>query len=58
MSRAVDELIKSILDDFAAGKQTQEALEEKALFRLLNYCPPPAFEMTDGVKANDPHKKR
>jgi hypothetical protein len=43
MSRLVDELLQSILDDFTAGKQTQEALEAKALFRLLNYCPPPAF---------------
>jgi hypothetical protein len=45
MSRPVDELLQSILDDFAAGKQTQEALEAKALFRLLNYCPPAAFDM-------------
>jgi hypothetical protein len=45
MSRPVDELLQSILDDFSAGKQTQEALEAKALFRLLNYCPPTAFEI-------------
>ena len=43
MSRPVDELLQSILDDFAAGKQTQEALEAKTLFRLLNYCPAPAL---------------
>jgi hypothetical protein len=45
MSRPVDELLQSILDDFAAGTQTQEALEAKALFRLLNYCPPPALDL-------------
>jgi hypothetical protein len=45
MSRPVDELLQSIMDDFAAGKQTPEALEAKALFRLLNYCPPAAFEI-------------
>jgi hypothetical protein len=45
MSKPVDELLQSILDDFAAGKQTHEAIEAKALFRLLNYCPPPALEM-------------
>lgn len=44
MSRAVDELLQSILDDFAAGEQSQEMLEAKALFRLLNYCPPSAFD--------------
>ena len=45
MSRPVDELLQSTMDDFAAGKQAQEALEAKTLFRLLNYCPPPGLEM-------------
>jgi len=45
MSRTVDVLLQSILDDFAAGGQLQEALEAKTLFRLLNYCPPPALAM-------------
>ncbi len=40
MSRAVDDFLASIQDDLAAGKQRQEALEAKSLFRLLNYCPP------------------
>jgi hypothetical protein len=44
MSRPVDELLQSIRDDFAAGRQAQEALEAKALFLLLNYCPPPASD--------------
>jgi hypothetical protein len=44
MSRPVEQLLQSILDEFAAGRQTQEALEAKALFRLLNYCPPPALD--------------
>jgi hypothetical protein len=44
MSRPVDELLQSILEDFAAGRQSQEALEAKTLFRLLNYCPPPASD--------------
>jgi|KBSMisStandDraft_5_1062788.scaffolds.fasta_scaffold499455_3 hypothetical protein len=44
MNRPVDELLQSILDDFAAGRQAQEALEAKALFRLLNYCPPPVLD--------------
>jgi hypothetical protein len=45
MSRPVDELLQSIMDDFAAGKQTQKSLEAKALFRLLNCCPPPALDV-------------
>jgi hypothetical protein len=71
MSRPVDELIQSIVDDFAAAKQTQEVLEAKALFRLLNYCPPPTLEigetyppskgeseqdMTDIIPANESSK--
>jgi hypothetical protein len=40
MSRPVEELLQSILDDFAAGRQSQEALEAKTLFGLLTYCPP------------------
>jgi hypothetical protein len=41
MTKPIDELIiQSILDDFAAGHQSREELEAKALFRLLNYCPP------------------
>jgi hypothetical protein len=45
MSRPVDELLRSITNDFAAAKQTQEELEAKALFRLLNYCPPTALQI-------------
>ena len=41
MSKPVEQLIQSILDDFAASKNAQESLEAKALFRLLNCCLPP-----------------
>jgi hypothetical protein len=47
MSRPVNELIKSIIDDFAAAKQSKEELEAKALFRLLNYCTPRAFDINE-----------
>jgi hypothetical protein len=40
LSRSAEELLQSIMDEFAAARQTHEALEAKALFRLLNYCPP------------------
>jgi hypothetical protein len=45
MSRPVDELIQSILDDFAVGNRAQQPLEAKTLFRLLNCCLPPKSEM-------------
>lgn len=47
MSRLVEDLIQSILDEFAAGKQAQEALEAKALFRLLNCSLP---EKSDAIQ--------
>jgi hypothetical protein len=42
VSKAIDEMLNAILEEFAACKQAREELEAKALFRLLNYCPPPA----------------
>jgi hypothetical protein len=42
MSKAVDEILNFILEDFKAGREAKEELEAKALFRLLNYCPPPS----------------
>jgi hypothetical protein len=43
MSKAVDEILNSILEEFSACRQATE-LEAKALYRLLNYCPPPAVK--------------
>jgi hypothetical protein len=57
MSRPVDELLQSIINDFAAARQTQEALEAKALFRLLNYCPPPASETGETYPPPEPASK-
>ena len=42
MSKAVDEILNSIIEEFKACRQAKEELEAKAPFRLLNYCPPPA----------------
>ena len=41
MSRPVEQLIQSILDEFAASNNAKDSLEAKALFRLLNCCLPP-----------------
>jgi len=35
------EILESILEEFADAKLTQEELEAKAIFRVLNYCPRP-----------------
>jgi hypothetical protein len=59
MSKPVEEILQAILDEFASGKQSREELEAKALFRLLNYCPPrelendatcPGFESAVGLR--------
>jgi hypothetical protein len=42
MSKPVDDMLQSILDEFAVSKQSHDELVARALFRLLNYCPPPA----------------
>lgn len=48
MSKAVDEILNSILNDFKAGGQANEAAEAKALYRLLNYCPPISITIASG----------
>jgi hypothetical protein len=40
MSKPIEDLLQSIEDDFAASRQAHETLEARALFRLLNCCPP------------------
>jgi hypothetical protein len=40
MSKAVDEILDSIVREFAEGKQAPEEFEAKTLFRLLNCCLP------------------
>jgi hypothetical protein len=42
MSKPIENVLQSILDDFAASRQEQAELEAKALFRLLNCCLPSA----------------
>jgi hypothetical protein len=39
MSKAVDEILRSINEVFKACGQATEEFEAKSLFRLLNYCP-------------------
>lgn len=41
MSKSVEELLDSIIRDWALCEQDHGELEAKSLFRLLNYCPPP-----------------
>jgi hypothetical protein len=42
MSEAVEEILNSILEDLKPADPPRKKLEAKALFRLLNYCSPPA----------------
>jgi hypothetical protein len=38
MNRHAQEIIDSIIEDFAVGKRSREELEARSLFRLLNFC--------------------
>jgi hypothetical protein len=46
MSKAIDEILNSIIEEFKACRQAKEELEAKTLFRLLNYCPPPSANVS------------
>jgi hypothetical protein len=41
MSRPAEEILASITEDFLRCEKSHQDLEEKAIFCLLNYCPPP-----------------
>jgi hypothetical protein len=56
MSKAVDEILNSILEEFKACGQATEELEAKALYRLLNYCPPPVANVPIAAQEITPYK--
>jgi hypothetical protein len=39
MSKPAQQIIDSIVKEFAECRQKSEELKAKSLFRLLNYCP-------------------
>lgn len=39
MNSDAEAMLASILAELAASAETQRKVEEKAVFRLLNYCP-------------------
>ena len=40
MNKAAEAMLASILEELAASAENQRQCEAKAIFRLLNYCPP------------------
>jgi hypothetical protein len=40
VNKAAEVLLASILEELAASAENQRQCEAKAIFRLLNYCPP------------------
>ena len=40
MNTAAEVMLTSILEELAASAENQRECEAKAIFRLLNYCPP------------------
>jgi hypothetical protein len=43
INKHAQEIIDSIIEDFALCDSSRENMEAKAIFRLLNFCPPAAF---------------
>jgi len=41
MSKHVEQILNSILEDYKREGNKSRELEAKSLFMLLNYCPPP-----------------
>jgi len=44
MNKHAQQIVDSIIEEFAVGVARDDDLAAKSLFRLLNFCPPP--EMT------------
>jgi hypothetical protein len=42
VNTAAEVMLTSILEELAASAENQRECEAKAIFRLLNYCPPAA----------------
>jgi hypothetical protein len=40
VNKAAEVMLASILEELAASEENQRQCEAKAIFRLLNYCPP------------------
>ena len=40
MNKAAEVMLASILEELAVSAENQRQCEAKAIFRLLNYCPP------------------
>jgi hypothetical protein len=40
MSKHVEELISSILEEYTRGEKDQQDLDAKSIFRILNFSPP------------------
>ena len=55
MSKPVDEILNSIIEEHARCEKDHAELEAKSLFRLLNFCPPlkPGVPLLDKKATNE-----
>ena len=40
MNKHAQEILESIIEEFALCDSSRQEMEAKAIFRLLNFCPP------------------
>jgi hypothetical protein len=52
INKHAQEIIDSIIEEFALCDRSREEMEAKAIFRLLNFCPPAAAAELPATKKN------
>jgi hypothetical protein len=50
MNKHAQEILDSIIEEFALCDSSREQMEAKAIFRLLNFCPPADASTTADFK--------
>jgi hypothetical protein len=50
MNKFAQEILDSIIEEFALCDSSREEMEAKAIFRLLNFCPPAEGSTTADFK--------
>lgn len=52
INKHAQEIIDSIIEDFALCDSSRGEMEAKAIFRLLNFCPPATAADLPGTEKN------
>jgi hypothetical protein len=53
VKKQAEALLASIMEELAASQENQEQREAKAIFCLLNYCPPEEYPLSEKPVAQE-----